>query len=167
MSLKTGSIAVKGSLEWTYTKTPTGFNPVSQQGSVAFNLAPDAATYDHAYISQFTLAASASSTIDLYSFTSIVGESVTATKLLGYSVYVTGLVAGGQIKIEEGATNPATFPLSGTTPAITLSVGTGLKCGIVIINGAAYTLSSTIRNIKFSNPGTQTVTVNLAVLVGS
>lgn len=167
MPLKASSIAVKGSLEWTYTKTVTGFNPVSQQGSVAFNLAPDAATYDHAYVTQFSLAASADSTVNLYSFTNVVGESVTATKLLGYAVYVTGTVAGGQIKIEPGASDPAAFPLSGTSPAITLAVGTGLKCGIVVITGTAFTLSNTIKNVKFSNPGTQTVSVNLAVLVGT
>lgn len=167
MPLKTGSIAVKGSLEWTYSKTPTGFNPVSHQGSVAFNLAPDAATYDHAYISQFSLAASADTTIDLSSFTNVVGESVTATKLLGYSVYVTGSTAGGQLKIEEGASNGVIPFLTGTTPALVLAVGTGLKAGVTIINGTAVTLSGTDKNVKFSNPGSQTVTVNLAVLVGT
>jgi hypothetical protein len=151
---------------WLYAKANTGFASSTQKGKIQFLSSPSATTYNHVYQSSTTLAAAANTTIDFYSFTSSVGEAVTATKLLGVQITATATVTGGQLKIEPGASNPLDWPFSGTTPAITLTVGTSGAC-VVWVAGTTQTLSSTIRNWKISNPGSQSVTVTVVAFVGA
>ena len=53
--------------------------------------------------------------------------------------------------------------MSGTSPALTYEAGTTF----VLLRGAHETLSSTVRNLKLSNPGSTTVTVKYALILGT
>lgn len=167
MTLKANSLLASASIGWEQQKTNGSFAN-SKQGpdTLTASYQPLTTTYTDIYLAEGTLAASASVTLDLYSFTDKLGTAVTATKLLGILIKATATVTGGQLKIEQGASNPLTWFFSGTTPAITLDVGTLGAC-FMVKEGTSETLSSTVRNLKLSNPGTQTITYYVAAMVGA
>lgn len=164
MSVTANSLSIAASMQWAQSKANTGFDD-SKQGpqTLSFSATPSTTTFSEVYLEQFTLAASVSATKDFYSFTNCFGAAITATKIIGWLIKATG--ATGQLKIEPGASNPLAWFLSGTTPAMTLSCGTD-GCAIMVMDGAAATLSSTVRNVKFSNPGAATITVTISAIVG-
>lgn len=157
---------VTATVGFTYEKTVSGFKAFKLTDSVPFRLVPSS-SFNHAYVAQTTIAASANTTIDLYSFTTISGEAVTITKLIALMIQAEASVTGGQLKIEPGASNPLAFLMAGTTPSITYDVGTTPGCCHLMANGTTVTVSSTSRNIKLSNPGSQTITVNIGAIVGT
>jgi len=158
--------SVSATIGFTYQKAITGFKSLTVSDSVPFRLIPSD-TFNHAYVSTISLAAAATSTIDLYSFTTVAGESVTITKLQALIFHATGAVTGGQLTIEPGASNPLAWIMAGTTPSITLDVGTTPGACFLMANGTTVTVSTTSRNIKLSNPGSQTITVYAAAIVGT
>ncbi len=110
-------------------------------------------------ITGITINSNANTTIDLYSFTSSLGESVTATKLAGFEVKATPTntsALGGILRVAPGATNAATLFLGGTTPYYQASVNTTGAC-IFVFSGSHETLNTTVRNALLSNPGTNTI----------
>lgn len=167
MTLKANSLLVSASIGWEQQKTNGSFAN-SKQGpdNLTARYTPSTTTYTNVLLEEGTLAAAASATIDFYSFTDELGTAVTATKLLGILIKATASVTGGQLKIEEGASNPLTWFFSGTTPAITLDVGTA-GASFMVMEGTTQTLSSTVRNLKLSNPGSQTITYLVAAIVGA
>lgn len=157
---------VSATIGFTYEKTVTGFKSLKITDTVPFRLVPGS-SFNHAYVAQASLAASGTTTIDLYSFTTLAGESVTITKLIALMFQPYASVTGGQLTIEPGASNPLAWIMAGTTPSITLDVGTSPGACFLMANGTTVTVSSTSRNIKLSNPGSQTITVDIAAIVGT
>lgn len=157
---------LKSVATWDVYKSNTGFKKTRLRDSLAGSYTSDGTTFNQILVAQYSLAASGTQTVDLYSFTNIVNESVTATKFKGILLKATATVTGGQLAIEPGASNPFPLGLSGTSPVLTLDVGTD-GCEFLIRNGTTMTVSSTVRNVKLSNPGTQTITVSVFSLLGT
>lgn len=164
MTMRTASLRVSAS--WDYPKTNTGFAPNKQRDTLSGSYNAVVATYQHGQIAQYTLAAAGTQTVDLYSLTAINGESATITKFKGLLLVATG-TTGGQIKIEPGASNPFAMGFSGTTPALTLDVFTGLDTFFVLANGISMTVDNTHKNVKLSNPGSQSIVAAIFAMLGT
>lgn len=160
------SAVLRAVANWDIYKTNTGFKKTRVRDSLAGSYTADVATYNQALVAQYSIAASGTQTIDLNSFTNLATESVTATKFKGILLKATATVTGGQLQIEPGASDPFPLGFSGTTPALTLDVGTG-GADFLIRNGTTMTVSGTVKNIKLSNPGSQTITVSVFALLGT
>ncbi len=172
MAVVTDSLRVSASVAWEQTKTNSSdaFRETAQgPDAISYNDGPSAATYNEILVTRFTLAASGTQVIDLNSFTSLLGEAKTITKARGIIVRATNAVTGGLLKIEPGASNAIDFWFAGTTPSITLSCGTGGSngCCFLIADATTRVVSVTVKNILFTNTGSQTVIVDIAVLVGT
>lgn len=169
MSLQANQTSVKASMAGRDSRSITGFGPVTHDPEITFSAVPNSTTYGYALLDYGTLAAGANTTIDLYSFTTEPGEAVTATKLAGYECKASlsnTSNTGGQLRIEQGATNAASGFLGGTTPNITLTVGAS-GCCVLLMSGSHETLSNTTRNLLVSNPGTNSITYSFFALVGT
>lgn len=163
MTLKANSLRIGASIAWEQEKAITGFGSAKQgPDSLAYSAAPSTTTWNNVLLSQFTLAAGANSTVDFSSFADALGTTVAATGILGWLVTATG--STGQLKIEPGASNPLTWFFGGTTPSITLNCGTG-GCAILVADGSSCTIDGTHKNVKFSNPGSATVTVTISAVI--
>lgn len=159
MSLSLSGIS--GEITWTQTKTNTGFI-VTRQGpdKVSLSLSPATATYNEVYAVQGTLAASATTTLNLNSFTNLIGQSVNATKGIGFIIRATD----ANLKIEPGATNPLGWWWGGTTPSITIKAGGFFLIG----DGSVATISGAACNLKITNlSGSVTATYTVAFLGGT
>lgn len=152
---------VNAEIGWTQTKTNTGYGSIKQgPDKLTATLAPAVATYNELLAVQGTLAASASTTIDLYSITNLFGESKTLTK--GIALMVKATTTG--MKIEPGASNPLTWFWGGTSPSITIKAGGFILLG----DGGTATISATDRNLKITNTsGSTTGTYDLVFLGGT
>ena len=164
MATVTGSLGVSAKMSWGQTKTVTGFSTLTLTDSNSFVAAPSAATYNEIKAYQTTIAASANETVDFYSMTNTFGDAKTVTKILGWLIKATGNT--GQLKIEPGASNALTWFFSGTTPAITLNCGAD-GCALLVMDGSVATVSNSVKNVKFSNPGSATITVTISAFVGT
>lgn len=152
---------ISGEITWTQTKSNTGFI-VTRQGpdKVDVALSPATATYNEVYAVQGTLAASANTTINLNSFTNLLGQSVTATKGIGFIIKA----AAADLKIEPGATNPLGWWWGGTTPSITVKAGGFFMIG----DGGTATISGSACNLKITNlSGSVVATYTIAFLGGT
>ena len=159
MSLSLSGIS--GEITWTQTKANTGFI-LTRQGpdKVSLSLSPATGTYNEVYAVQGTLAASATTTLNLNSFTNLIGQSVTATKGIGFIIRATD----ASLKIEPGATNPLGWWWGGTTPSITIKAGGFFLIG----DGSVATISGSDCNLKITNlSGSVTATYTVAFLGGT
>ncbi len=158
-------LAISAALRWEQDHAITGFSS-SHQGpdQVAFNFAPDATLYDEVYTTQFTLAAAATLTLDLYSFVNLFGLTITAVSIINF--IITAIGDTGKLKIAPGGSNPINFWFSGTIPALTLECGPA-GCVILLGDGVKKTLSATHRTIDVTNTGAVTITVRAAAFVGT
>lgn len=168
MTIKANTTVVKASFDCTDQKTVSGFTPATEQATVSFNVAPNTTTYNRVLLAYGTLAAAANTTLDLYSWTSQMGESVTATKLAGYEFKAapnSTSALGGQFRLEPGATNPATLFMGGTGPYLLANVNTN-GCCFMVMSGSHEVVSNTVRNVLISNPGTNTIIFTAFALLG-
>lgn len=159
MALTLSNVAAE--IGWTQSTSITGFQPRRQgNDKLQASLSPDVTVFNELFAVQGTLTASSNTTIDLYSITNLLGEAKTLTK--GIAIMLTATTTG--MKYEPGATNPLTWFLSGTTPAISVQAG-----GFFIVgDGSVTTLSATVRNIKITNlSGSTTGTYRIAFLGGT
>lgn len=170
MSTVANSLSMKLSLGWKVQQTnDNGIFKKTEQGpdSVSFNVSPDATTFTEVYADSFSLAASASQTVNFRSFTSLfLNTALVNTKLRGVVVKATATVTGGQLRITPGASNDLQWPLGGSTQTITLDVGTD-GAAIALFSGTTVALSATDATWDISNPGSQTITVTIGALVGA
>lgn len=129
-----------------------------QNGTIAV------ASYDAVRAGRVVIAAAGDTTIDLWAaWTSRTGNTKTnATRLIGYAFFTTGVASTASLKVEPGASNPAPTGLDGTSPSFTIRAGGNFG----FVDGTHFTLSNTAKNIKLSNPGTTSVTVDFAFLLG-
>ena len=159
MSLSLSGIS--GEITWTQTKTNTGFL-VTRQGpdKVDLSLSPSTTTYNEVLAVQGTLAASANTTINLNSFTNLLGVAATCTKGIGFIIKATA----ADLKIEPGASNPLGWWWGGTTPSITIKAGGFFLIG----DGGTATISASACNLKITNlSGSVTATYTIGFLGGT
>lgn len=151
---------------WTLTKTNAGSTPTVTTGNYTILTAIDSAVLTESFILLPTvIAAGANIDINVNSFTDLAGNAATITKAATLFVKATG-TSGGQLKIKPSTSNPLNWFLSGTTPAITLNVGTLGLCGIAIYDGVNATVSSGACQINISNPGSTAITVSVEIKCG-
>lgn len=124
---------------------------------------PDESVYNQVFSAQYTILAAGTQAVDFYSFTNLVGEAVTATKMYAVLVKVTG--AGAAVKVEPHGTNPLTWFFGGTSPSITLP-GSATGSVFVFSEGGTETLSSTVRQWLLTCSGA-TATVDVVAIVGT
>jgi hypothetical protein len=165
MSLTVSAINV--ATQWTQTRSNSPFG-TSTQGpdSLVYSATPSTTTYSEVYLGSYSVAASGTQNLDFRSFTSTLGASVTATKIIAIMLKATATVTGAKMKIEPGASNALTWFFGGTSPYIELEVGTDGAC-FFAGEGVAETVDGTHKNILITNSGTQTMTLSVYGLVGT
>jgi hypothetical protein len=167
MSTVSNSVSLRASLGWQLSKAVTGFDSPTQSGGLSGTFRPATATFNHIYhLATTSIAAAGTQALNFYDVTSILGESVTSTKLCGVLIIAEATVTGGELKIEPHGTNGLTWPFSGTTPAITLTVGT-TGAGFLIWQGTTQTVGNTTKQWLLTNSGSQTITVTVAAVIGT
>ncbi len=155
---------LSGALRCKSVKSVTGYTPVSQKPALSFPRAYDTATWNRAFLGEWTLAASGVQIVDLYLYTDAVDGPTRTTQAVALVLTATATVTGGQLRVEPGASEPLAFCVSGY---LLFDVGV-LGTDVVLSNGTPWTVSATARNIKLSNPGTQSITVSaMAILSGA
>lgn len=146
---------------WQQRKTNTGFaDTVQGPDGLSYNVSytVGASAANSIYVAQGTLAASASATVDLFSFTDQLGQAVSMVRVYAMIVNSTN----SSLKVEPGATNPLVWFFGGTTPSITVPSGGSMAFG----QPAATTVSATARNIKLTNTGAVSLTYDIAIIGG-
>lgn len=159
MALDFATVTITGT--WQQSKTNTGFSPTIQgpdsiSQSTALTVGSSAA--NSLYAATGTLAASASSTIDLQSFTDILGQAITMTRV--YSIIVK--TTDDSLKIEPGSSNGLSWFFGGTTPSITIPAGGAMG----FVQTTAATVDATHKTIKLTNTGSVTLTYNISIIGG-
>lgn len=162
--MATTTAAVSAGLTWALEKTNTGFSTTTQKGTVAYAVSPNVATYNQVFVARYTIAAAGTQAVDFYSFTNLVGEAVTATKIYAVQIKVTGATAA--IVVEPHGTNPLTWFFAGTTPSITLP-GSTTGSTFLFSEGGTEVLSATVRQWLLTNSGAASATVDVVAIVGT
>lgn len=165
MSLVSNSALVRGSISWEQSATNTGFNDTTQKGDISVSLTPSTTTYNEVFLARYSMAASGTQTVDLYSITTLLNQAKTITKLIGLIIKATASVTGGVLKIENGGSNPLLWPLA-SGDAMSVTVGTA-GAVVLIAQGTTHTVSNTAKTLLLTNTGTQTITVLVGALVGT
>ena len=150
-------------LAWTQSKTnPAAGNTNQGPDSQSFNLGGlTVATFNQLYVATFTLAASASQTIDVTSLTNLIGESFS----FGHTLTLLILPTGSQCTVQPGGTNPLQWFFGGTTQSITVTAG-GMLAYSEPVAGPGAVVSSSHKTLELTNSGVTSLTVTL-VLLGS
>lgn len=152
---------VNGSISWIQTKTNTGFsNTIQGLDSISASVSPaltGATPANVVYAEERTLSASASQTYDLQSLTDFLAQSLVMTR--AYAIAIS--CSAGQVTLEQGASNPLTWPLSGTAPAMVVPSG-----GFFVFGQAtAQTVSASVKTLKVTAGGSGG-TYKIAILGG-
>jgi hypothetical protein len=150
-------------LKWVYYKANPGFEDTGQRGSPQYTASPDATLYNAVLTLQATLAPAATLDVDFRAFTAFGGEAVTASKVLGFLLQVTG--DGSAVRVEPGLTDPLLWPFAAGS-AVTLTAGPK-GAAWPFFAGASAAVSATARRWRLSNPGTAPAEVTLAALCGT
>lgn len=147
MALTTASI--NGAITWTQTKANTGFlETIQGMDSLSISLAPSltgASAANVVYAEQRTLTASTSQTYDLQSLTDLLAQSLVMTRAFAIAISC----SAGQVTLEQGASNPLTWPLSGTAPALVIQSG----AFVVVGQTNAQTVSGSAKTLKVTAGG--------------
>ena len=153
--------SVTGNLSWTQTKTNTGFqdsiqglDAVSASASPAITGATPA---NVVYAEQRTLTAAGTQTYDLQSLTDFLNQSLTMTRAFAIAISC----SSGQVTLQQGATNPLTWPLSGTAPALIVTSGSFFILG----QTTAQAVSGSVKTLKITAGGSG-ATYKIAILGG-
>src|SRR5262249_39413677 len=150
---------VRDSLEWQLEKAVLGTNALEQKGELRVNMNPALATYNQLLYAEYTIAAAGTQAVDFYGpWISPAQESVTATKLLGFQMVVTG---NSTLKVEPNASAGLAWPMKGTAPYVELKPATGIAVW-KHFDGTHQAVSSTARQWLLTNTGAAALTVKLA-----
>lgn len=168
MSVVSNSLSIRASMGWRLSKANTGLDATTQgPNGLSGTFAPATATFNRVYaLASTNIAASGTQALNLNSFTDLLGVAVTATKACALLITATATVTGGILKIEEHGTNGLTWFFGGTTPSISLPVGT-TGAGFLVWQGTTQTLSSSDAQLLLTNTGSQTITVTVSAVVGT
>ncbi len=145
-------------LSWALQK-PNVWNSKTTEGpdSQFFNLnGINTTTYNQLFAQSFTVAASGSQTVDLTNVTNLVCETVTFTQAL--TLFVTA--QGATCLVSPGASNGLTWWGSGT---VTIPAG-GCFVFSDPVTGPGATVTTTAKNLTFSNPTASTGTFDIVIL---
>lgn len=152
---------VNGSISWIQTKTNTGFsNTIQGLDSISASVSPSltgATPANVVYAEERTLSASASQTYDLQSLTDFLSQSLVMTRAFAIAISC----SAGQVTLEQGASNPLTWPLSGTAPAMVVPSGGFFVFG----QSTAQTVSASVKTLKVTAGGSGG-TYKIAILGG-
>ena len=159
MSLSLASIS--GNLSWTQAKSNTGFQDTIQGiDSLSASVSPaitGSGSANVVFAEQRTLAAAGTQTYDLQSMTDFLNQSVTMTGAFAISISC----SAGQVTLQQGATNPLAWPLSGTAPAMIIPSGAFVLFG----QATAQTVSGSAKTLKITAGGSG-ATYKIAILGG-
>ena len=155
------ALQILTSTVWVQTNPVTGFSTAKHPGGNEKSVLPtvSAAAANRVYITEATLAASASITIDLRSLTEPVFREA-LTPVRGYSIQLIG--TGSAWRLDPGAANPLQWFFGGTTQQINGGAG-AMFC---FADPTAVTINATNRNIRITNTGGGTLTYTLVVSLG-
>lgn len=152
---------VNGSISWIQTKTNTGFsNTIQGLDSISASVSPaltGATPANVVYAEERTLSASASQTYDLQSLTDFLSQSLVMTRAFAIAISC----SAGQVTLEQGTSNPLTWPLSGTAPAMVVPSGGFFVFG----QSTAQTVSASVKTLKVTAGGSGG-TYKIAILGG-
>ena len=152
---------VNGSISWIQTKTNTGFsNTIQGLDSISASVSPSltgATPANVVYAEERTLSASASQTYDLQSLTDFLSQSLVMTRAFAIAISC----SAGQVTLEQGTSNPLTWPLSGTAPAMVVPSGGFFVFG----QSTAQTVSASVKTLKVTAGGSGG-TYKIAILGG-
>ena len=151
---------------WQLQEAIANYQPLVQgPDGTQFSLdSVDLTTFTQLATATNTLAASATTTFDFFSFTNLVTEATGFTKILALLIVASG-DATAIAKLEPGASNPLTWFFGGTTPSISIPSG-GIMLFSLGVSGTPQVVDSTHRNMKLTNSGTGNLTVALIALGG-
>lgn len=159
MSLTTAG--VNGSISWIQTKTNSGFsNTIQGLDSISSSVSPSltgATPANVVFAEERILTASASQTYDLQSMTDFLAQSLVMVRAFAISISC----SDGQVTLENGASNPLTWPLSGTAPAMVIPSGGFFTFG----QSSAKTVSASVKTLKVTAGGSGG-TYKIAILGG-
>ena len=152
---------VNGSISWIQTKTNTGFsNTIQGLDSISASVSPSltgATPANVVYAEERTLSASASQTYDLQSLTDFLSQSLVMTRAFAIAISC----SDGQVTLQQGTSNPLTWPLSGTAPAMVVPSGGFFVFG----QSTAQTVSASVKTLKVTAGGSGG-TYKIAILGG-
>lgn len=159
MALST--ISVNGGISWIQTKTNTGFaNTIQGLDSLSASVSPvltGATPANVVFAEERILAAAASQTYDLQSMTDFLAQSLVMTR--AYAIAISCSV--GQVTLQQGTSNPLTWPLSGTAPALIVPASGFFVFG----QTTAQTVSASVKTLKVTAGGAG-ATYRIAILGG-
>lgn len=151
---------ITGNIAFAMSKAFTGFDDVKiATQTPGVKISPASTVANDAYVVETTLAASATTTIDLLAITNPFGESLTPTKAVGLLLVPTG--TGAICKVEPGASNGLVWGLAGTGPSMSVPAG-----GVLLfLEPVGTTIDSTHKTLKLTNTGSVTMTLKIVVLL--
>ena len=158
------SLNFNSSLSWQLQVALTPFQPLNQgMDNIGFNAANvDITVINQIFVESFTLAGSATQTLDMTSLTNLVGESVDFSAV--YLISVTnGGTTDGNLLIQPGASNPLVWFFNGSSQGINLQNGDGFSL-MNNLSGSGYTVSSTVKTLLFTNTGANSTTFELGIV---
>lgn len=156
------SVGLQASLRWKQFRAgSTGYGDLTQgDDSKGFNLnGVSTTTFNQLYTASFTLAAAASTTVDLQNVVTLVYETIAFTKVLSLMV----LPVGSECTLSPGAADPLTWFLTGTTPAVVIPAG-GLFMFSLPSTSTGQTVDATHKTLKLLNSGATSLTVSITVI---
>lgn len=155
------SASVIGSLSWTQSKTNSGFaNTVQGMDSIAASVSPSltgATPANVIFAEQRTLTAAGTQTYDLQSMTDFLNQSLVMTR--AYAIMIS--CSAGQVTLQQGASNPLAWPLSGTAPALVVPANGFFVLG----QTTAQAVSGSAKTIKVTAGGSG-ATYKITILGG-
>lgn len=153
------SSVITGKIQWSQTKNNTGFAPTKQGPDyIADSIAPPINTINELFAENRVLAAAASHTYDLTTMVNFFGEDISFNKARALHL----AVAGGQIELSPGVSDPLTWFFGGTTPSITLPDGSFITMGM----GTNATVSGSAKNLTVTNTGATSATYQITIIGG-
>ncbi|HEY1188102.1 MAG TPA: hypothetical protein VGE74_10620 [Gemmata sp.] len=158
--------ALSANCQFDFVRPVSGWADLTQgPNQVTFGGAIDTAVWDSAYAAVLSLAGGASATIDLSAVTTLAGESVALTAVVGIVVQVTPDVAENAdvtVAVSAGASNGLEWFTSGTE-ALTIRANGALTIA-EDASGAGVPVDGTHKTLKFENTGADAGSVRVVII---
>jgi hypothetical protein len=166
MAANLTSSTISSKIKYAFEKAISGFGNLKLDTSEkSFSVSPAATVANTGLIKTYTLAAAASTTIDLETDLDPFGDALAASKVVTIQIIPTG--TGAVAKLEPGATNPLTWFWDGTpsgtdtvTPSLSIPAGGHLEYSEPV----GHTADVTHKTLKLTNTGSGTLTCTVVIL---
>lgn len=159
--MATSLATFSSNLTFALAKANTGFsNTALQTSSTSFNLnGLSLTTFNQVFAKQYTLAASASQTVDLTSLTNLVNEAFS----FGHLLTIIIKAVGSECTVSPGASNPQQWFFGTTTDSVVIEAG-----GMLAYSGPATATGSAVsgshKTLLFTNSGLTSLTLTVVIL---